>query len=137
MKEENHRRRLFKGALAVAVTTVAGCRWDSDTSLPLGGAPSAEATPAPAPASNPPSSPEPSGAGTWSPYVPALIVGTSASFDLNTTLPSGIKRGGMFGIDPSGPRLPAGMSLTAAGILAVGSAAIGTVAGVIFTYDVP
>jgi hypothetical protein len=29
------------------------------------------------------------------------------------------------------------MSLSAAGLLAVGSAAIGTVTGVIFTYDAP
>ena len=143
MKLDRYRRRLFKGALAVAATTLGGCRWDSETSLPLSGAPSTEGPPAPAPTQSPtptitpPSTPEPSTSGTWAPFVPALIVGSSGSFDLNTTLPLSIKRGGTYGIDSGGPRLPVGMSLTSAGILAVGTAAIGTVTGVIFTYDAP
>jgi hypothetical protein len=69
--------------------------------------------------------------------VPALIVGSGATFDLSTTLPAAVRRGGIFGIDPAGARLPAGMSMTASGLLSVGSATISTVAGVIFTYDTP
>jgi hypothetical protein len=52
-------------------------------------------------------------------------------------LPSAVKRGGTFGIDASGARLPAGMTLTPAGLLSVGSASVGTIAGVVFTYDAP
>ena len=73
----------------------------------------------------------------WAPRLPVLISGSGATFDLTTTLPTSVKRGGVFGIDSSGQRLPAGMSLSARGLLAVGTAAIGSVAGVIFTYDAP
>jgi hypothetical protein len=66
-----------------------------------------------------------------------LVVGSGATFDLGSTLPSSVGRGGVFGIDTAGTRLPAGMSLSTAGILAVGSATVGSVAGVIFTYDAP
>jgi hypothetical protein len=66
-----------------------------------------------------------------------LIAGTGSTFDLNTTLPASAMRGGTYGIDASGARLPAGMSLSAAGILAVGSAILGSVTGVLFTYDAP
>jgi hypothetical protein len=123
------RRQLLKHGLAVAVTALAGCGGGSDASSPLG------APPAPAP---PPTPPTPPAAPTaWSPYVPALIVGSGATFDLTSTLPTSISRGGRFSIDSAGSRLPAGMSLSTAGILAVGSAAIGSVTGVIFTYDTP
>jgi hypothetical protein len=64
-------------------------------------------------------------------------VGSNATFNLSTTLPVGVTRGGKFGLDPSGPLLPRGMSLSVDGILAVGSASIGSVAGVIFTYETP
>jgi len=67
--------------------------------------------------------------------VPPLLVGTNSTFDLSTTLPNGIARGGKFSIDSIGAALPAGMMFSTAGILAVGSAAIGTVNGVIFTYE--
>ena len=142
MKFDRYRRRLFKGAMAFAATTLAGCWWESVTSLSRGG-PSTDPAPPPspmrppAPATNPASTSEESTAGSWAPCVPALIVGSNGSFDLNTTLPLNIKRGGIFEIDASGPPLPAGMSLTSTGILAVGTAAIGTVTGVVFTYDAP
>jgi hypothetical protein len=137
MALDKYRRRLFKGALAVAATTLGGCRWESETPLPSGLPLAPAPTQSPTPTITPPSTPEASTSGSWTPFVPALIVGSSESFDLNTTLPLGIKRGGTYGIDPSGPRLPIGMSLTSAGILAFGTAAIGTVIGVVFTYDAP
>jgi len=69
--------------------------------------------------------------------VPPLLVGTNATFNLSSTLPSAVPKGGRFGLDPSGPLLPRGMTLSSAGLLAVGSASIGSVAGVIFTYETP
>jgi len=64
-----------------------------------------------------------------------LLVNSNSTFNLANTLPTGIARGGRFGLDSSGAPLPAGMSLTPAGILSVGSASIGTVTGVVFTYE--
>jgi hypothetical protein len=43
----------------------------------------------------------------------------------------------VFGISPNGSLLPVGMTLTAAGILAIGAALTSDVSGVIFTYSVP
>jgi hypothetical protein len=139
------RRTLLQGGIGVAVTALAGCGGGSDAALPVGASPApAPAPPAPAPtppSPNPlPPSPAPApppAPAAWAPFVPALVVGSGATFDLASTLPNGVNRGGAFGIDANGSRLPAGMSLSAAGLLAVGSAAIGTVTGVIFTYDAP
>jgi hypothetical protein len=57
--------------------------------------------------------------------------------DLAATLPAGVARGGSFGVSSSGAALPAGMTLSSAGILAIGSATAGDVVGVVFTYQVP
>ena len=46
-------------------------------------------------------------------------------------------RGGAFDVSPSGARLPAGMTLAPEGILSVGTAIVGSVAGVVFTYSSP
>ena len=126
------RRALLKYAAAATAGALAGCRWDSDSASPLGApletvaAPTAPTPPAAAPTE-----------AAWVPNVPPMLVGSGASFELSSTLPPGVKRGGMFGLDASGTLLPTGMDLSAAGLLSVGSAAIGTVAGVIFTYDAP
>jgi len=69
--------------------------------------------------------------------VPPLLVRSGATFDLATTLPAGASRGGRFGVDPSGAALPAGMALSAAGVLSVGTAVVSTVGGVLFTYETP
>jgi hypothetical protein len=69
--------------------------------------------------------------------VPTLLVGSSTSFDLNTTLPSGVAPGGIFGVDSTGAPLPTGMSLKSNGTLVVGRAAVGAVNGVVFTYEEP
>ena len=66
-----------------------------------------------------------------------MAAGTGATVNLATTLPSGVVQGGTFGISSSGASLPSGMSLSSAGILAVGSATVGDVVGVIFTYAEP
>ncbi|MCX8005115.1 MAG: hypothetical protein N2688_09185, partial [Burkholderiaceae bacterium] len=59
------------------------------------------------------------------------------TYDLSATLPAGVVRGGTFGVDPSGARLPDGMTLSPAGILSLGSATVGQTTGVIFTYTEP
>jgi hypothetical protein len=64
-------------------------------------------------------------------------VGSGATINLASTLPTGVVKGGTFGISSSGASLPTGMTLSPAGILAVGSATTGAVVGVIFTYAEP
>lgn len=114
------RRRFLLGGLVVAGTALTGCG-GSDDSSPVVNSPA----------------PSPSAPATWTPNVPALTANSGATFDLSASLPSGVTRGGTFSIDPSGARLPAGMSLSSSGVIAVGTAALGTVTGVIFTYDAP
>ncbi|MGE0762658.1 MAG: hypothetical protein AB7N80_05220 [Bdellovibrionales bacterium] len=65
----------------------------------------------------------------------SFVEGSGSSYDLNSTLPAGTPSSGTFSVDPSGTQLPQGMTLSAAGILAVGNAAIGDTAGVVFVYD--
>lgn len=128
------RRRLLQGGIAAVLGTLAGCDDGGDASSPIGMAPPEPPAPAPAPPSPSPT-PPPATPAAWNPAVPPLLVGTNSTFDLSSTLPNGIARGGKFGIDSAGAGLPAGMTFSAAGLLAVGSAAIGTVNGVIFTYE--
>ena len=66
-----------------------------------------------------------------------FAAGSGATVDLSSTLPSGVSKGGIFGISTTGAPLPAGMTLSPAGILAQGTAAEGPVVGVIFTYAEP
>jgi hypothetical protein len=69
--------------------------------------------------------------------LPIFTAGTGATFDLSTTLPSGLARGGTFSVASSGAALPSGMSLSSGGILSVGSASASQVSGVIFAYQEP
>ncbi len=91
---------------------------------------SAAAAPPPA-ASPPPASP------AWVVNPPSFAVGSGATFNMATTLPAGVARGGAFGVSSAGARLPAGMTFTPPGILSVGTATVGSVAGVVFTYASP
>ncbi|HEU0198939.1 MAG TPA: hypothetical protein VFR86_00745 [Burkholderiaceae bacterium] len=59
------------------------------------------------------------------------------SIDLAETLPNDVRRGGTFSVHPGGAALPAGMMLSPAGRLAVGSAAVGQTSGVVFSYEEP
>lgn len=129
---QNASRRILLGqGLAVAVTTLTGCPfYGSDVSSPLGAPPPASALPPATPVEPAPTVPAP-----WNLVVPPLLVDSNTSFDLSKTLPSTVPGGGRFGIDSTSAALPAGMSLTPAGILSVGSAKIGTVTGVVFTYE--
>jgi hypothetical protein len=68
---------------------------------------------------------------------PTFVKGTSEKYDLTATLPPGAPTGGTFAVDPSGAALPAGMSLSAAGVLSVGGAAVGSTKGVVFSYTAP
>lgn len=86
-------------------------------------------TPPPA-AAPPPAAPS----SAWVVNPPSFAVGSNATFNLANTLPAGVARGGVFGVSASGAPLPSGMTLTPAGILGVGTAMVGSVAGVVFTY---
>ena len=73
----------------------------------------------------------------WVVNPPSFAVGGGGTFNLANTLPVGVVRGGVFDVSSSGAKLPTGMTLTSAGILSVGSASVGSVAGVVFTYASP
>lgn len=79
--------------------------------------------------------------GTWNlPSAFSFVQGSSTSVDLSATLPTGVtgvKTGGIFSVDPSGAQLPSGMTLSANGVLSVGTASASSIAGVIFVYTEP
>ncbi|HEY6354479.1 MAG TPA: hypothetical protein VIY30_08320 [Burkholderiaceae bacterium] len=66
-----------------------------------------------------------------------FLAGSVQALNLELTLPSDAIKGGTFGISTSGTALPAGMTLSQSGILAVAGASATTVQGVIFTYTEP
>ncbi len=74
----------------------------------------------------------PNSNGSW--IIPniSLTQGSTQTFDLSQTFPNCLAGQGVFGVDPSGTKLPAGMSLTSAGILSVGNAVVADTVGVIF-----
>jgi len=100
----------------------------ADGSPTPGSAPAPGRTPTPSPAS-----PQAWNVNPWTYFVASA----DTAFDLGPTLPSGLKRGGSFGIDPRGTALPAGMTLTPSGMLSVGTAQISQTSGVLFTYSEP
>ncbi|HTT12918.1 MAG TPA: hypothetical protein VMG60_18755 [Burkholderiaceae bacterium] len=69
--------------------------------------------------------------------MPLFLAGTGQTFDLTQTLPGTVAKGGTFGVSANGAPLPAGMTLSPAGIITVGSATIGQTTGVTFTYTEP
>lgn len=77
------------------------------------------------------------GPGTWTVGGVLLVAGSDGTFDLRPTLPPGTPAGGTFDVDPSGAPLPAGMTLSADGILSVGTATAAVVDGVVFGYSTP
>lgn len=66
-----------------------------------------------------------------------FLAGSAQTLNLELTLPSEAIKGGTFGLSTSGAALPAGMTLSQSGILAVAGASASTVEGVIFTYTEP
>jgi hypothetical protein len=70
---------------------------------------------------------------------PILFLGNpEAVFDLTASLPAGVKRGGRFGLEPTGTPLPPGVALSSAGVLSLsGGAALSTTTGIVFVYDEP
>lgn len=120
LMKELGRRSILRFGLGAGALLLLGCDFsEQDASA------SAE-TPAP-----------PAASSAWVVNPPSFAVGSGATFNLATTLPVGVARGGAFGVSTSGARLPTGMGLTAAGILSVGTATVGSVAGVVFTYSSP
>ena len=127
MKEVGRRTVLCFGVASGALSLL-GCDVSADDSS-VESTPTQTPTPAPAPAA-------PASA-AWVVNPPSFAVGSGATFNLATTLPASVARGGAFGISASGARLPAGMTLAPVGILSVGTATVGSVAGVVFTYSSP
>jgi len=141
------------GSAALLMACGGGEEAEGSASVPTGTSPPPAPTPPapnpPAPnppAPNPPPPPPPQAPappspppapGPWGVGPLIFAVGSGATFDLAATLPNGVARGGTFGVAGSGAPLPAGMALSPAGILATGTATVGEVVGVVFTYSVP
>jgi hypothetical protein len=70
----------------------------------------------------------------WSVPPIGLGQGAASTYDLASTLPDEIARGGVFAVDPSGSSLPTGVTLNAAGILSAVPQVTETISGVIFSY---
>jgi hypothetical protein len=140
MKEkEVGRRTVLRFGLGVGALALLGCDLSHCETCEVRGEDASEppvATPAPAPAPTPAPGP-PAAPSAWVVDPPSFAVGSGSTFNLATTLPADVARGGLFDVSTSGARLPTGMTLTPAGILSVGTAAVGSVAGVIFTYSSP
>lgn len=128
-------------ALLAWGTLMAGCGGGSGGTAaqnPVATDPSA--SPAPPAGSPTPAAPAPTSAPAevaWNVGPIYFALGGASTFDLASTLPAGVQHGGTFGIDPSGENLPAGMALSDAGMLSLGTAAAGEVVGVMFTYAEP
>ena len=144
-----NRRRLLLLGLYGSSSLVSGCFWEGSSVDLQAAAPAPEpapAAPVPAPSPSPLQRrlrrhhppPPPAAPQDWSVSpTPYFLTGTGSTFDLNTTLPTGVRKGGIFAVDPKGAPLPAGMVLSPLGLLSVGNAAAGRADGVIFTYAEP
>lgn len=140
------RRKALKGLFGCAVL-LAGCGGSEEYQFgaspsppppptPRPSPPPPSPSPSPTPAPSPSPSPSPSPA-AWNVYLPVFTAGSNQTFDLASTLPTGVRRGGSFGVDPNGAPLPTGMTLSSSGVLSVGSASTGSTTGVVFWYAEP
>jgi hypothetical protein len=131
------RRRALLIGLFTCTATLAACGGSggdsTDQPLASGPAPS----PAPGPSPSPSPAPAPAPVGAWNVGALYFAVGSGAKMDLSATLPSGVAKGGTFGVSSSGAALPSGVTLSSAGILSIGNAGATDVVGVIFTYQQP
>lgn len=73
----------------------------------------------------------------WIVTLPVFVAGVATPFDLASTLPASVVRGGVFSIDPMSAPLPAGMELTREGLLSSGTASPSSMDGVVFAYEEP
>lgn len=104
----------------------------------------AAVVPAPTPNRNDPGTLPPEPSPIQPPTLTEWVVGKNLTFipaqyttyNLVDTLPREVARGGVFSVHSSGAALPAGVTLTPAGLLSVlNSAPDGATAGVVFAYD--
>ena len=136
------RRRMLRCGAAAGIFALTGCGGGSKEVAQAVGATPSNVAPAPdsggtsplPAAPNPETTSAPPTALGWNVTIPMLNVG-SGTFDLSTTLPANVARDGIFGVDPAGASLPAGMTLSPAGVLSVGTATVSIATGVVFTYD--
>lgn len=67
----------------------------------------------------------------------SFIVGNQTPFNVAATGPASYTAGGVYGTDPAGTPLPAGMGFTEGGSLTVGAATVANVSGIRFAYYEP
>lgn len=79
--------------------------------------------------------------GSWNVGAISLLVGAAGlpagQFAVSATGPASYVSGGVYELDLAGSSLAAGVTLTEAGVLDVGSASVGTVSNVVFAYSEP
>ena len=117
------RRTVLRFGLGAGALVLLGCEVSEQDQAALTTSAPPAATPPPAAAPPPPAAAPASDA--WVVNPPSFAVGSGATFNLVTTLPAGVARGGAFGVSATGAPLPKGMTLTPAGILSVGTAVVG------------
>ena len=138
-------RRLFLAiGFAAPAAGLSACGGGSNGAGSTVTASSVTPAPAAAPAATTPSTapapvPSPAPALAWDLSRALYFVANGASsFDLSTTLPAGVTKGGTFGVDGSGTALPAGLTLSANGLLLVTvNAPAGDISGIVFAYNEP
>jgi hypothetical protein len=80
---------------------------------------------------------QPAAVAQWVVGARSFNQGSADTSDIQPSGPAGYTSGGTYDVDVSGTALPAGMTLSDAGVLFVGSAAAGTTNGVVFGYAEP
>ena len=133
------RRQALLIGLFGCVAALAGCggSGEDSTERSLGSGPAPSPAPGPSPSPNPSPPPPAPEVGAWNVGSLYFMVGSGARMDLAATLPSGVARGGTFGVSSAGAALPSGVTLSPQGILSIGNAGATEVVGVIFTYQEP
>ena len=98
------RRTVLRFGLGVGALVLLGCDVSQCGTCEIRGEDASEppvATPAPAPAPTPPPGP-PAAPSAWVVDPPSFAVGSGSTFNLATTLPAGVARGGVFDVSTSG-----------------------------------
>jgi hypothetical protein len=73
----------------------------------------------------------------WNPTPLLFLAGSTGSFDLASTLPAGVARGGTFALAPGSSPLPAQIRLSPSGVLSATAPVLGTTSNIVFTYAEP
>jgi len=131
-----NRRKLLLFGLCGSAASLVGCGGSERDTSSLTAAP----TPSSGPALTPAPAPTPSSASptVWnpSPWL-AFSSGSTVALDLSITLPTGVRRGGIFSLAAGSVALPQGVTLSSAGMLSLANPSPGITNGIVFAYAEP